>query len=405
VTVTTVHISDNIRELQPSATLAVAALAKELAAQGRDIVDLSAGEPDSPTPEFIAEAGIDAIRKGHIRYTPAAGLPALKQAIARNLERRSGRSIDPAGIVVSNGAKQSLFNVCFTLFGPGDQVLLPVPYWTSYPDLIRLARAEPVEVTGDVARSARVGIQHLEAAYSPRVRGLILNSPSNPSGAVYGRDELQAILRWTAERDIWVISDEIYGRLCYVADHAPGLLDLEPAALDRAVLIDGASKSFAMTGWRIGFSYSSRALADSMGALQSHITSNPSTPAQYAALAAYSQTEAQDRAVQQLHASFQRRRDLVLELFREHLPEVEYIRPEGAFYLFFRLDSFYGGDTPDSISMCRRLLQEAGVALVPGSAFGDDRYARLSFATSEQALRAGIQRMAAALGSLVGSPS
>ena len=391
------RISDNIRELQPSATLAVTALARELAAQGRDIVDLSAGEPDLPTPEFAAAAGIEAIQKGHTRYTAASGLPALKKAIAADLEQRAGRAIDPAGVVVTAGAKQALFNVCFTLFGPGDRVLLPVPYWTSYPDLIRLARAEPLEIRGDAARDFKVTAEQLEEAYEPAVRGIILNSPSNPTGAVYDRDEFESIVRWAVERDVWVISDEIYGRLCYVAERAPGLLDLDPAYLRRAIIVDGASKSFAMTGWRIGFSYSDPALAGKMGALQSHITSNPATPSQYAALAAYGETGARDAAVATLRATFLRRRDLVVNLLREKLPQVSYVSPDGAFYLFIRVDSFFTPEAPDSIALCRWLLQEAGVALVPGAAFGDDRYARLSFATSDEALIEGITRVAGAV--------
>lgn len=391
------RFSDNIRELQPSATLAVAALAQELKSRGRDIVDLSAGEPDLPTPAFVSEAGIEAIRKGYTRYTAASGLPALKKAIAADLEQRAGRPIDPAGVVVSNGAKQALFNVCFTLFGPGDRVILPVPYWTSYPDLIRLARAEPLEVRGDEARDFKVTAAQLDEVYDPSVRGIIINSPSNPTGAVYDRDEFESIVRWAVERDIWVISDEIYGRLCYVAERAPGLLDLDPAFMRSAILIDGASKSFAMTGWRIGFSYCDPKVASKVGALQSHVTSNPATPSQYAALAAYGRAEERDAAVAELHASFRRRRDLVVELLREHLPQVGYVRPDGAFYLFIRIDSFFNPEAPDSIALCRWLLQEAGVALVPGAAFGDDRYARLSFASSEEALTKGIQRIAAAV--------
>ena len=391
------QISENIREIKPSATLAVTALARDLAAQGRDIVDLSAGEPDLPTPGFASEAAIDAIRKGYTRYTAASGMPALRKAIAADLEQRAGRSIDPAGIVVSNGAKQALFNVCFTLFGPGDKVLLPVPYWTSYPDLIRLARAEPLEVRGDAARDFKITVDQLEEAYDPSVRGLILNSPSNPTGAVYDRDEFESIVRWAVERDVWVISDEIYNRLCYVLDRAPGLLDLDPAYLRRAIIIDGASKSFAMTGWRIGFSYCDPKLASTIGALQSHVTSNAATPSQYAALAAYSQVEARDAALATLRETFLRRRNLIMDLVRTKLPQVSYVRPDGAFYLFFRIDPFFNADAPDSIALCRWLLQEAGVALVPGAAFGDDRFARLSFATSDEALTEGITRIANAV--------
>lgn len=398
------QISENIREIKPSATLAVTALAKELAAQGRDIIDLSPGEPDLPTPRFIAEAGVAAIQQGHTRYTAAAGMPALKKAIAATFARRYDTDVDPAGIVVSNGAKQAMFNVCFTLFGPGDRVMVPVPYWTSYPDIIRLARAEPVEVRTREERDFKVAVDDLDAAYDPSVRGLIINSPSNPSGAVHDRDEFERIVRWAVDRDVWLISDEIYEGLCYVADRAPGLLDLDPALRRKAVLVHGVSKSFAMTGWRIGFSYCDPELASAMGAVQSHITSNAATPSQYAALAAFSDPKAHDEALESLRSTFRRRRDLVVELLREHLPAMRYVRPDGAFYLFIRIDSWFGGEIRDSVALCRYLLEEAGVALVPGSAFGDDRFARLSFAASEEALTEGIRRIAGALAALPARP-
>lgn len=388
--------SDNVRNLEASATLAVAARARELRAQGRDLVDLSAGEPDFPTPEPVADAGIAAIREGCTRYTAAAGIPALRQAIARHLARQTGAAVDPAGVVVTAGAKQALFNACFVLFGPGDRVLVPRPYWTSYPALIRLARAQPIEVPGDPAHGFKLGIAELEAAYDPSVRGLILNSPCNPTGAVYSPGEIEAIAAWAARRAVRIISDEIYTRICYLGTRAPGLLDLEPALRQQAVLVGGASKSYSMTGWRIGYSYSDPALAELMAALQSHITSNAATPSQFAALAAY-EREAAAHAVEVMAAAFQHRRDLVLELLRDRVPELEYVHPDGAFYLFFRAESFYHEAVPDSVSFCRWLLDEVGLALVPGAAFGDDRYVRLSFAASDAELRAGIARLAAAL--------
>ncbi|HEX7119560.1 MAG TPA: pyridoxal phosphate-dependent aminotransferase [Longimicrobiales bacterium] len=393
------RISENVIDLEPSATMAVAALALELRARGRDIIDLSAGEPDFRTPEFIAEAGIAAIANGQTRYTPPAGLPRLREAIAGSLERRYGRAMDPRGVVVTAGAKQALFNACFVLFGPGDRVLVPAPYWTSYPELIKLARAEPVIIRAREERGLKLGPDELESAYDERVRGLILNSPSNPTGAVYTRDELEAIVRWAAEREVWVLSDEIYSRIHFNGDApAPGLLDLDPALLERAVVIDGASKAFAMTGWRIGFSYSAPALASHMAALQSHTTSNAAAPSQHAAIAAYSAEPLEEEAIAKMVEVFRQRRDLLVELFRERLPGMSYIRPDGAFYLFFRADAHYTGAMADSVAFCREMLDRVGVALVPGAAFGDDRYVRLSFAASEAALERGVARIADALG-------
>lgn len=388
------RVSENISGIEPSATLAVAALAHELKAQGRDIIDLSAGEPDFRTPSFIGEAAIAAIKGGRTRYTATPGVPELRKAIAEETARRFDRPINPAGIVVTNGAKQALFNSLFSLFGPGDRVLLPTPYWTSYPSLIQLARATAVEVPGAPERGFKLTPAELEAAADERTRGLILNSPSNPTGAVYSLPELEAIVRWAAEREIWVVSDEIYGEVCFNAPRAPGILDLDPEFLRYTVLIDGASKRFAMTGWRVGFSYSDPLLAARMSALQSHATSNVCTPAQYAAIAAYSAEPLEAEAVTTMVRTFRQRRDLLIDRFRTHLPSISYIHPDGAFYLFFRADSLYDAETNDSIAFCKMVLEKAGIALVPGAAFGDDRYIRLSFAASEEALEKAVLRLA-----------
>ncbi|MFO7260202.1 MAG: pyridoxal phosphate-dependent aminotransferase [bacterium] len=393
----TLRTSTNIAGLQPSATVAVAALARELRAQGRDIVDLSAGEPDFDTPAFIRSAAIHAIEHGATRYAAAPGIQPLREAIARDLASRTGRDIDPAGIVVSAGAKQAIFNACFVLFGPGDRVLFPAPYWTSYPDIVRLARAEPVPVAGDPDNGYKVTPALLEAASDDRTRGLILNSPCNPTGAVYTREELEAIYRWAAERDIWIISDEIYARICFTANAAPGLLELPEASLDRVVIVDGASKTFAMTGWRIGFSYSNAELARHMAALQSHITTSAATPSQYAALAAYRAEGEHAAELRAMAETFRRRRDHVVSLFRELLPGTEFVYPEGAFYLFFRVDGFFRDGVNSAVELCRKLIEEGGVALVPGAAFGDDRFVRLSFAASEEMLTEGIRRIARTL--------
>jgi aspartate aminotransferase len=396
--------SENVRTLEPSATLAVGALARQLRAQGRDIVDLGAGEPDFDTPDFIARAGMEAIRSGHTRYTPVPGIPALREAIAAALAGRGASGIDPAGVVVSAGAKQALFNIAFVLFGPGDRVLVPAPYWTSYPAILQLARAEPVPVQGAESRGFKLEPADLEQAWDEQVRGLILNSPSNPSGAVYGRAELERLVEWAAGRGVRVISDEIYGRLCYTEERAASVLDLDAGLREHTVVVDGASKVFAMTGWRIGFSYSDEALAREVAALQSHTTSNASTPAQYAALAAYRASEEEERPVREMIAAFRRRRDRVIELFRDQLPELPFVQPDGAFYLFFRANGAYRNGIVGSVSFCRWLLEATGVALVPGAAFGDDRYVRLSFAAADSQLEEGIRRIGAALETLGAGP-
>lgn len=386
--------SENVRKLQPSATIAVSTLAKELRAAGRDIINLSAGEPDFPTPGFISKAGIAAIERGATRYTPAAGTPELRATVARYLARERNPELDPSGVVVTAGAKQALFNALFTLAGPGDRVLVPTPYWTTYPELVRLARAEPVFLSGPESRGYKVSPAELEEAWDPSVRVLLMNSPSNPSGAVYSMAELEAVARWAADHEVWIVSDEIYGRLWYEGDVAPGMLDMDPALAEHAVVVNGASKTFAMTGWRIGFSYSVAPLASKMAALQSHMTSNASTPGQHAVLAALNPTAEERAELEAMVAAFHTRRDLVVSLLTELMPDAAFIRPEGAFYLFFRVDHHYDDAHAGSVALCQHLIQEAGVALVPGEAFGDDHYVRLSFAASDQDLENGLRRVA-----------
>jgi len=391
--------SENVVKIQPSATIAVSTLAGRLRAEGRDIADFSAGQPDFDTPSFISDAGIAGIRAGGTRYTPAAGLPALRKAIAENLSSEFGRPVDPSGIVVSCGAKHALFNAIFSLFGPGDEVMIASPYWTSYPEIVRIARAEPTFVAGSEERGFRVTPPDLEAAVTPDTRGLVICSPVNPTGSVYSLDEFRAVAEWARDRGITLISDEIYRKIRFDSEGAPaaGLLSLPPESVGEAVLIDGVSKSYAMTGWRIGFTLSDPAVASTISALQSHMTSNPSSPAQFAALAAYSESDAADAAISAMRVAFERRRDLVVRLFQELLPGISFVQPQGAFYLFFRVDDAIPGETLAANEFCTWLLEESGVAIVPGEAFGDPRYARMSFAAADEVLEDGIRRMAAAI--------
>ncbi len=393
------NFSTNVARLQPSATMAVSSLAKRLKAEGRDIISLGAGEPDFPTPEWISDAAIQGIRAGATHYTPSPGLPELRNAIANRLSERAGRELDWNGVVVSAGAKQSLFNACFTLFGPGDEVLIATPYWTSYPEMVQLARAESVFVKGPDDREMRVTPADLEAASGERTRGLILSTPSNPTGTVYSMEELRDLAEWARDRGVWLINDEIYGRIYFGddADHAPGLLDLPPSSLGPYVLIDGVSKAFAMTGWRIGFSFTEPELAARFSALQSHVSSNPATPSQMAALEAYRNPARSAEAIGGMVAAFRRRRDLVLRLFGELLPEVSYVEPRGAFYVFLRVDNILRNGQENASDFCSWLLEEEGVSLVPGGAFGDDRFVRMSYASSDSVLEDAVRRIARAV--------
>ncbi len=391
--------SPNIDHLRPSATIAVSSLAGRLRAEGRDIIDLSAGEPDFDTPEWMADAAVAGIRSGRTRYTPVPGLPELRRAIAGYLESVASAPIDWEGVVVGSGAKQALFNAAFALFGPGDEVLVASPYWTSYPQIVSLAGAESVFVAGPPEKNFLLTPEHLDASYTERTKGLVLCSPCNPTGAVYSLEELEAVAEWAKDRRVTLIADEIYREIYFGDDRsrAPSVLELPSDALGRFVLIDGASKSFAMTGWRIGFSYSDVETATKLAALQSHTTSNAATPSQMAALSAFSDPERARGAAQEMVVAFRRRRDRVTALLRDSLPQVRFIEPSGTFYFFLQVEELFRSGISGSTDFCSWLLEQTGVAMVPGAAFGDDRFARISFATSDELLDEALHRFAGAV--------
>ncbi len=362
-------------------------------AAGEDVIDLSAGEPDFASPKPIADAGIKAIQDGKTRYPPNTGILDLRAAAARQLSLMSGgRPVNADNIVVSTGAKQSIFNACFALFGPGDHVLIPSPAWVSYPQMVHLARAEPIAVAGQPEWSLKVGVEDLESAATPDTKGLILCTPNNPTGAVYTKGELRAILEWSVDRNIWVISDEIYRQIHYAPGPAPSVLDLPEELLGRVVIVSGASKSYAMTGWRIGFTLAPPSLSKAMASFQTHVTSGANHPAQYAAAAAFSD-ERVVADVEAMVSQFQRRREIVVTQFRDQLPGVEFVDPLGAFYFFFRVDAFFDASMTGSVDFCERLLADQGVALVPGEAFGDSRWVRLSFAAAEEDIKQALDRI------------
>jgi aspartate aminotransferase len=368
--------SENVAQLRESATIAVSTRAKAMRAAGRPVIDLGAGEPDFPTPEFIRRAAQSAIDGGATRYTATEGILALRQAIAR-LAREQGGDVDPAQVVVSTGSKQSLFNACFSLFGPGDEVLVPTPSWTSYYEMVALARATPVPVYGDRGNGLKVSPAMLDAAATSATAGIMLNSPCNPTGAVYSREELTALLELANERGWWVISDEIYREIAYGGAPATSAFEVAPS-LDRLVVVDGVAKAYAMTGWRIGWAVAPRELAAAMAALQSHTTSNAAAPSQHAALAALTNRPSAKTSIASMVAEFHRRRDAVLAIARTER-DLEVVEPEGAFYLFIRV----GGDDPqrdEGAGFARRLLDEHEVAIVPGSAFLMPGWVRMSYA-------------------------
>jgi len=391
--------SPNVVQLKESATIAVSTPAKALRAAGRPIIDLGAGEPDFDTPEFIRRAAQRAIDAGATRYTATEGILPLREAIAADANRhyRGGSPITPADVVVSAGSKQSLFNACFVLFGPGDEVLVPTPSWTSYYEMVALARADAVAVRGDPARGLKVTADMLATAATERTRGVMLNSPCNPTGAVYDAAELSAILELAAERDWWVISDEIYERITYGVA-APSALDLVTER-DRLVIINGVAKSFAMTGWRVGWAIASRAAVQAMTAFQSHTTSNAASVSQHAALAALTQREEADRAVAAMVERFRARRDAAMRALAA-APSLGYVRPDGAFYLYLDVSAVPASDGDAGSAFAKHLLEAHDVAVVPGSAFLTPGWVRLSYAAPDEQVARGVERVIAAYGEL-----
>ena len=383
--------SANVAGLRESATIAVSARAKELRAAGRPVIDLGAGEPDFPTPGFVIEAAHRALDAGATRYTQVEGILPLRETIAaRATTIHSGPAIDASQIVVSTGTKQALFNACFSLFGPGDEVLIPTPGWTSYYEMVSLARATPVPVRGARERQLKVSIDDLRRASTPRTKGLVLNSPCNPTGAVYSAAELAALVELAHEREWWIVSDEIYRAICYDGE-ATSLLSVA-GDLDRLVVVDGVAKSFAMTGWRIGWSISTRLLARTLAALQSHTTSNATTLSQQAVLAALANAGAAARATGEMVAELKRRRDAALGLLRR--TNLDVLEPAGAFYLFIHAGQANSTDPEPGTTLATRLLEEANVAVVPGSAFGSPEWIRVSYAAPADQVLEGVRRIA-----------
>ncbi|MDI6711333.1 MAG: pyridoxal phosphate-dependent aminotransferase [Bacillota bacterium] len=390
--------------IAPSPTLAIDARAKEMTEQGADVINFGVGEPDFDTPAHIREAACRAIEQGQTRYTPVGGTAALKRAIVGKLERENGLEYDPAEIVVSVGAKHSLYNAIQVLCQEGDEVILPVPYWVSYLEQVKLAGATPRLVPTRMEDGFKLTPAALREALGPRTRILILNSPSNPTGAVYGRDELAALAEIVLQApNLHVIADEIYEKLIFDGLEHVSLASLAPEIKARTVVINGVSKAFAMTGWRIGYAAAPRDVAKAMTALQSHSTSNPASMAQAAAAAAL---EGPQEPVREMVEEFARRREYILDRLAG-IPGVSCPRPGGAFYAFPSVRgllgrSFRGRTLNNATDLAAVLLEAAGVAVVPGVAFGDDTFIRLSYATSMERIREGMDRLAAVAGEITG---
>jgi aspartate/methionine/tyrosine aminotransferase len=390
------RVSRRVDAITESATLAVDAKAKALQAAGEDVIGFGAGEPDFPTPANVVAAAEAACAdpRNH-KYTPTPGLPELRAAIAAKTLRDSAYAVDAAQVLVTNGGKHAVYNVFQTLLDPGDEVLLPAPYWTTYPEAIKLAGGVPVEVFAPDTAQFRVTVEQLEAARTERTRALVFVSPGNPSGAVYPRDQIEAIGRWAVEHGIWVVTDEIYEHLTYDGHEFHSMPVVVPELADTCVVLNGVAKTYAMTGWRVGWMIGPRDVIVAATNLQSHQTSNVADVAQRAALAAVSGNL---DAVAEMRAAFARRGRIMHEMLAA-IPGVTCLEPQGAFYCFPSfggvLGRELGGRTPQTtLELCELVLDQARVAIVPGEAFGAPGYARLSFALADDALVAGVERIA-----------
>jgi len=390
--VNTLSLSTRAGMLKPSPTLSIAARANAMKAEGIDIISLSAGEPDFETPEPVREAAIEALNAGFTKYTPTSGIADLKEAICRKLHIENSVTAKPENIIVSCGAKQSLYNAMMVLIEPGDEVILIAPYWMTYAEQVRLAGGIPVIVHTEAASGFIPTLDQFREKITSRTKAIVVNSPCNPTGAVFNRETMKMIAQVALRHDLWVISDEIYDRLVY-GENATSIASLGSEIAERTVTIGGCSKTYAMTGWRIGFAAAPKPVAAAMGNLQDQVTSNPNSFAQKGAVTALRMASDQ---LEPMRAEFQARRDLIVELLRG-IPKVQVAKPEGAFYALPDIRAYLNKKISDDICLVEHLLDNAQVATVPGTVFEAPGHIRISYAASRENIRKGIERIAKAL--------
>lgn len=394
------QLSDRLNRLAPSATLVMSQKSSEMKAAGIDVINMSVGEPDFNTPDVIKEAAKKAIDENYSKYSPVSGYPDLRKAIAEKLKKENGLDYTASEVIVGTGGKQGVCNAVLALVNPGDEVIIPAPYWVSYPQMVKLAGGTPVIVNAGFEQNFKMTPAQLEAAITPKTKMLILCSPSNPTGSVYTAEELKALAEVVKKHeDLFVLADEIYEHINYVGCHA-SIAQIE-GMKERTIIANGVSKAYAMTGWRIGFLAAPEWIVKGCNKLQGQYTSGTCSVSQRAALAAY---EADQACVEEMRVAFERRRDLIVSLAKD-IPGLEVNVPEGAFYLFPKCSSFYGKSTGDrtinnSTELALYLLEEAHVATVGGDAFGDPECFRMSYATSDDNIREALRRIKEALGRL-----
>ncbi|TMN23717.1 pyridoxal phosphate-dependent aminotransferase [Lentibacillus cibarius] len=384
------ELANRVKTLSPSATLAITAKANELKSKGYDVIGLGAGEPDFNTPDYILDAAADAMRNGFTKYTPSGGIPELKQAITDKFQQDNGLLYSPDEIIVTTGAKHALYTLFQVLLNKGDEVIVPAPYWVSYPEQIKLAEGKPVIINAEEKNSFKITPEQLEAAITPQTKAVIINSPNNPTGMVYSKDELHAIGDVCLKYGVLIVSDEIYEQLIYTDDSHVSIAELSSSLKKQTVIINGVSKSHAMTGWRIGYAAGPTEVIKPMTNLASHSTSNPTSIAQYAALAAYRSSSDSNTEMRQIFAE---RLEIFYGLLND-IPGITCVKPKGAFYLFpnvYEAVKMNGFETVDD--WVKALLEEEKVALVPGTGFGAYENVRLSYAVSTDTLKEASQRI------------
>ena len=394
-------LSKKALSINPSPTMAIDSKAKEMKSQGLDVIGFGAGEPDFDTPEHIREAAKKAITEGHTRYTSAAGTPELKEAVAAKLKRENGLSYEPGQIVISNGAKHSLSNIFTALLNPGDKVMIPVPYWVTYPELVSLNDGIPVAIETTEENSFKATVEDLEKGASDKTRALVLNSPCNPTGQIYSEEELRRVAEFCCENNIYIISDEIYEHLIYGDHQQTSTASFNQKAKEMTIIVNGVSKSYAMTGWRIGFTASAPDIAKVMSSIQSHTASNPNSIAQKAAVTALNGPQ---ECVEEMRIAFDKRRKYMYEQVTA-TPYLHALEPQGTFYMFVSVKetigkTFNGTNISSSNDFASLLLENQKVAVVPGTGFGASNFVRLSFATSMDNIVEGLKRIGSFVGDL-----
>ncbi len=389
-----ISLSKKVKNVSPSITLSINAKAKEMKAKGINVISFGVGEPDFNTPENIKNAAIEAIQKGFTTYTPAAGLPQLKEAICNKLKNDNNLNYNLENIVVSNGAKHSLYNIFQAICDPKDEVIIPAPYWVSYPDMVKLADGKPVFVECKEENEFKIKPDDLENAITSKTKAIILTSPSNPTGAVYTKSELEAIAKIAVDNNIFVVSDEIYEKLIYEGEKHVSIASLNNEIKDLTIVVNGMSKGYAMTGWRIGYTASHSSVAKAMGSMQSHATSNANTIAQHASIEGLNGDQS---SIEKMRIEFDKRRKYMVERINK-INGLSCITPKGAFYVMININQLIGTtikniEIKGSMELSELLLEHAHVAVVPGIAFGADQFVRISYANSLENIKEGLNRI------------